>query len=184
MLIAGAGLVGCELANDLALAGHPVTLLDLNPLPLAALLDPEQSRELLHAWRDLPLHFAGGLRIEGVTTEGGVRQLRCENGRIFQAEHVIAATGLQTPSRLAASAGLAWNNGIAVDAQTLATSVPHIHALGDCISIGGDAHRFIEPIVRQARRIAATLTGDIAPPYVAARPVVRVKTGSKGFVIH
>jgi len=32
---------------------------------------------------------------------------------------VIAATGLQTPGRLAQGAGLDWQNGIAVDLQTL-----------------------------------------------------------------
>ena len=59
---------------------------------------------------------------------------------------LLAATGLATPNRLATSAGLAWNNGIAVDGTTLATSHPRIHALGDCITIAGQASRYIEPI--------------------------------------
>jgi len=72
---------------------------------------------------------------------------------------VIAATGLQTPSRLAQSASLAWQNGIAVDPQTLRTSSPAIHAMGDCITINGQASRFIEPIARQAKTIAADICG-------------------------
>ena len=170
VLIAGAGLVGCELANDLALAGYPVTLLDLCERPLSSLLTEAQSNELLAAWRDLPLTFVGGVDITGV-------------GRQFEAEHVIAAVGLRTPSRLAQSAGLSWNNGIAVDPVTLHTDVATIHALGDCISIGGEALRFIEPIARQARQIAATIRGETSEPYVRAAPPVRVKTGSKGFTV-
>ncbi len=181
VLIAGAGLVGCELANDLALAGHPVTLLDLNALPLGSLLSAAASHELLEAWRELPLRFVGGVQIAHVGKRGAVCSVHTEDGRRFDAEHVIAATGLQTAGRLAQSAGLEWNNGIAVDAVTLRTNVPNIHALGDCISINGQALRFIEPIGRQAKLIASHVTGGASPPYVSRRPPVRVKTGSRGF---
>lgn len=99
---------------------------------------------------------------------------------------MVAATGLATPNRLAHSAGLAWNHGIAVDGHTLATSHPHIHALGDCITVDGQASRYIEPIGRQALTIAAKLTArragagtDACPlPYEAKAAVVRVKTTS------
>ena len=183
VLIAGAGLVGCELANDLALAGHAVTLLDVNVLPLGNLLGEAASHELLDAWRGLPLRFVGGVQIASVGKTGSVCSVHTEDGQRFDAEHVIAATGLQTPGRLAQSAGLAWNNGIAVDAVTLRTNVPNIHALGDCISIDGQALRFIEPIGRQAKLIASHLTGGASMPYVSRRSPVRVKTGSKGFTV-
>jgi rubredoxin---NAD+ reductase len=183
VLIAGAGLVGCELANDLALAGHPVTLLDTNALPLGSLLGEAASLELRDAWRGLPLRFVGGVKIASVSKTGGVCRVHSEDGQSFDAEHVIAATGLQTPRRLAQSAGLDWSNGIAVDALTLRTNVPNIHALGDCISIDGQALRFIEPIGRQASLIASHVTGGASPPYVSRRPPVRVKTGSRGFTV-
>ena len=38
--IVGAGMVGCELAEDLTRAGHRVTLLDRQPLPLTGLIPP------------------------------------------------------------------------------------------------------------------------------------------------
>ena len=152
IVIVGAGLVGSELANDLAIAGHHVALLDVEVRPIAALLDPDRSASLLDAWRDLPLRFEGGVRVHSVTRTSPTRiAVLADDGRRFDAAHVIAATGLATSSRLADSAGLDWNNGIAVDPDTLATSVANIHALGDCISVGGQAHRYIEPIGRQAR---------------------------------
>ena len=183
VLIAGAGLVGCELANDLALAGHPVTLLDVNALPLGSLLNADASGELLAAWRGLPLCFVGGVRITGVSTRGATRTVHTDAGRDFNAEHVIAATGLETPGRLARSAGLAWHNGIAVDAQTLRTNVAYIHALGDCISIDGQPMRFIEPISRQARQIAAALTGQATAIYDRRVPTIRIKTGSRPITV-
>lgn len=183
VLIAGAGLVGCELANDLALAGHPVTLLDINERPLAQLLCEDTARELLVAWQGLPLEFIGGVHITGVSDQDGVRTVHANDGRRFDAEHLIAATGLQTPHRLAQSAGLSWNNGIAVDPLTLRTNVPTIHALGDCISIDGQALRYIEPIARQARQIAATIRGEELAPYDRTAPPIRIKTGSRGFTV-
>ena len=88
------------------------------------------------------------------------------------------AAGLQTPGQLAASAGLAFNNGIAVDAKTLATSVAGIHALGDCISIDGEVSRYIEPIGRQARLLADRITGAVTTPYARSRVRLRIKTSS------
>ena len=183
IVIVGAGLVGSELANDLAIAGYRVTLLDMHVRPLHEVLDARQSQQLLSSWEKLPLQFVGGVRVAHVKAIGAVRQVLTEDGQIFVAEHVISATGLQTPSQLARTAGLAWNDGIAVDARTLRTSVPNIHALGDCISIDGTSHRFIEPIGRQARVIAANLVGKTCAHYESRRPVVRVKTGSLGFTV-
>ena len=184
VLIIGAGLVSCEFANDLALSGYPVTLLDLNPLPLSALLPEAESRQLLAAWEGISLRFIGGVRISRVSRSGSVSTVQTEDGTCFDSEHIVSATGLETPNRLAQSAGLDWNNGVAVDAMTLRTNVANIHALGDCISVDGVAHRFIEPIGRQAELIADHLTGR-APtrPYLCARPTIRVKTGSMRFTL-
>lgn len=114
------------------------------------------------------------------------------------ADQVIAATGLVTPTRLARSAGLDWHNGIAVDAQTMQTSVPHIYALGDCISVNGQSSRFIEPILRQAQTLTAALVcacqreanlpdsaeQPCAQPYTVREAVVRVKTTSLPLSLH
>ena len=61
--------------------------------------------------------------------------------------------------------------------------VPRPLQFGDCISIDGQALRFIEPIGRQAKLIACHVTGGASLPYVSRRPPVRVKTGSKGFTV-
>ena len=66
---------------------------------------------------------------------------------------------------------------------TLATSVPGIHALGDCISIDGQVSRYIEPIARQAQTLAATILGQPALPYEAKRMPLRVKTTSLPFTV-
>ena len=71
-----------------------------------------------------------------------------------------------------------------MDPVTLRTSEAHIHAMGDCITINGQASRFIEPITRQARTIAADITGAIPLPYEVRAAVVRVKTTSMPLTLH
>ena len=179
VLIVGAGLVGSELANDLALGGHRITLLDVQDQPLARWPAATAGAPLRAAWADLPIRFVGGVQVAQVERidDSGYR-ITTACGKVFHADQVVAATGLATPHRLARSAGLNWQQGIAVQAATLRTSDPHIHALGDCITVDGQASRFIEPITRQARAIAADLCGCAPAPYVPRHAPVRVKTTS------
>lgn len=184
--IVGAGLIGSELANDLALVGCRITLLDPQPEPLARWHEQAAGSTALAAWKDLPIRFVGGVSVERMDSEGAQKRLQLSNGEALLADQVIAATGLVTPNRLCTSAGLAWNHGIAVDPVTLATSHPRIHALGDCITINGQASRYIEPIGRQAATIAAKIAArrqgagldDCPVPYELKPAIVRVKTTS------
>ena len=186
--VVGAGLIGCELANDLALAGHSVTLLDVAARPLAAALQEEQSAQLLQAWSSIPLTFMGGVHVSSVTLAAthepfGKKHIATSNGQTLTVDQLIVAAGLQTPNQLALSAGLAWNNGIDVHAETLATSVAGIYALGDCIAINGQVSRYIEPIGRQAKTIAASILGRERLPYVTGRALLRIKTSSLPFTV-
>jgi rubredoxin-NAD+ reductase len=182
--IVGAGLIGSELANDLALGGHRITLLDVQTAPLARWPAETAGAPLLDAWKDLSIRFVGGVQVAALEQIAGRYRLTTTCGQRFAADQVIAAAGLQTPPRLAQSAALAWNNGIAVDATTLRTSDERIHAMGDCIAIDGQPSRFIEPIARQARAIAAHVCGATPAPYEPRAAVVRVKTTSRPLTLH
>lgn len=180
--ILGAGLIGSELANDLALAGHRITLLETQTQPLPAWSAHNAGAQLLQAWQALPIRFVGGIQLAQVQTlpssTGPRYRIHSQCGQSWEVDALIAATGLQTPSRLARSAALAWHDGIAVAAQTLQTSQPQIYALGDCISVDGRSSRFIEPIARQAQTLAAALCACTPVPYEVRPALVRVKTSS------
>lgn len=192
LAIVGAGLVGCELANDLALAGHHITLLDVQPRPLAAVLPPEASQRLLAAWAGLPIHFDGSVQVASVDrlTDGATPlRVHLNDGRSIDVDQVIAATGLRASNQLALTAGLHYDEsagGISVDELTGATSQPRIHALGDCVVVNGRASRYIEPITRQAQGIALAILSDASAPAAAtspalpapAAPTLRVKTSA------
>ena len=186
LAIVGAGLVGCELANDLALAGHQIHLLDVQAQPLAAQLPPAAGQRLLAAWAGLPIQFIGGARVTGMAAADGHgprwQLTLAGQAEPLRVDQVLCATGLRTPGRLAASAGLAFDSaagGISVDGRSGATSKPGIYALGDCAVVDGRASRYIEPIARQAAAIAAHILGQPLPDGAAPPPpLLRVKTSA------
>ena len=185
VLIVGAGLVGSELANDLAFEGHGITLLDVQARPLAAQVPPLASQRLLESWQGLPLRFVGNVQMAQVVRCEGMVCVTTMCGQSFEADQVIAATGLVPASRLAQRAGLAVDGGgITVGTATLRSSDPHIHALGDCASVEGRAQRYIEPITRQAQAVASAVLGDGSVHFARQVMPLRVKTGSMPFTLH
>lgn len=183
--IIGAGMIGCELSDDLARAGHAVTLLNVMPLPLSGLLPDPAAERLLAGFASLGIAYRGSVDITSLARrpDGGVT-VAVANGPDVGVDLVIAATGLATETRLVRSAGLAFDRGIAVDPATLRTSADHVYALGDCVSFDGLPCRFIEPIPKQADALAHAILGRPHDGYAHTAPVIRLKTPSTPIVLH
>ena len=177
--ILGAGLIGCEFADDLAGGGHAVTLIDPNPLPLAALAAPALSEGLQAALtaRGIGLHL--GTTASRVERSGNGLNVSLANGDSVQTDIVLSAVGLRPSTTLAAASGLKVNRGIVVDAYGQ-TSAPDIYALGDCAeytdTVGATRIMpYIAPLMNAARAIARTLTGTPTAIDQKPSPVI-VKT--------
>ncbi len=182
--IVGAGMIGCELAEDFARAGHAVTLLDIQAEPLGGLLPGAAASRLAVGLSDLGVRFLGKTAVAATRRMAEAIMIDTSDGGAIEADLVVAATGLVTDTRLARSAGLVFDRGIAVDAATLETSAPGIFALGDCISIDGQPCRFIEPIAIQADAIARAIVTGAHGGYHHQPPVIRLKTKSTPIVLH
>ncbi|GAB1260610.1 FAD-dependent oxidoreductase [Aurantivibrio plasticivorans] len=183
--IVGAGMVGCELAEDLTRSGHSVTLIDLAEQPLAALLPSEAAERLQQHFSAIGVTFIPGCAVQKVSLlDSGQRRCALSNESQIDVDHVVVATGLKTDARIAEAAGLDFECGIAVDPDCLQTSVDDIYALGDCISINGNPCRFIEPLAHQADTIAASITQIKPASYSHQSPVIRLKTPSLPIVMH
>nr|WP_299202711.1 FAD-dependent oxidoreductase [uncultured Amphritea sp.] len=183
--IVGAGMIGCEIAEDFVRAGHQVTLLDRNTSPLAGLLPLQASKRLADSLSGLGVTYIGNDEISGITAlDNDQKQIQFKSGTTLEFDQVLAATGLITDDRIARHAGLDFDRGITVDADTLQTSQADIYALGDCINIEGTPCRFIEPIKHQAKTIAHAVLDLEACVYQHSAPVVRLKTRSLPVVMN
>ena len=100
--------------------------------------------------------------------------LTLRDGSTLQADLFVSAVGLKPRTELAAMAGAALGRGVPVS-RLLATSVPHVHALGDCAEVEGQWLPYVMPLMQQARALAATLAGKPTPVAYPVMPVV-VKT--------
>ena len=176
--IVGAGLIGCELANDLALAGYQIALLDAAQRPLAHLIPEAASEALMQSWGALKIQFYGEQKIVQMTHQDGQKILSMQSGLALKIDEIVLCMGLQPDSALAKSAGIEWNQGISVDPKTLKTNIENIFALGDCISVEGKVSRYIEPIMRQAQVIASQIAGDQSILFSASSLPIRIKTSS------
>ncbi|MGE6180016.1 NADH:flavorubredoxin reductase NorW [Aeromonas salmonicida] len=179
IMVLGAGLIGCELAMDMASDGREVTLVDLADSPLSALLPAVLSQPLQQALRSqgVKLQLGQGIAELGLLDpdrpKGGWR-VTLSNGRVSEQDLVIAAIGLKPNLVLAQAAGLAVERGILVD-DSLQTSAPHIFALGDCAQWRGQLLPFLQPIVLGANALARTLLGT-PTPLTLPPMLVKVKT--------
>lgn len=179
IMVLGAGLIGCELAMDMASYGREVTLVDLADSPLSALLPAVLSQPLQQALRSQGVKLQLGQGIAELSLldpdrpQGGWR-VTLSNGRTSEQDLVIAAIGLRPNLVLAQAAGLAVERGILVD-DSLQTSAPHIFALGDCAQWRGQLRPFLQPIVLGANALARTLLGT-PTPLTLPPMLVKVKT--------
>jgi len=156
--IVGAGMVGCEIAEDLSRMGHEVYLLSRNRFPLESLLPEIAGARLKSAQTDLGIKFISSKTIEQVVENSdSSKSILFSEQDTKQFDEIIATTGVSTDSRIANRAQLEFENGILVDPDTMQTSQQHIYAVGDCASFSGQCYRYIGLIDQQVSVVADTL---------------------------
>ena len=170
VLLIGAGLIGCEFANDLTAAGQTVSVVDPAPWPLGRLLPRELGEEVRTALAGAGVTFHLGRSV--VRLEPGRAIL--DDGAVVEFDKALSAIGLLPRTALAVAAGLQVDKGVVVDAW-LRTSDPAIYAIGDCAQTSAGPLPFVAPLMAEAKVLAATLAGTETRLALPALPVV-VKT--------
>lgn len=189
--IVGAGLVGCELANDLISQADngslSVTLIEPAGRCLATLLPEACFRALGFGLSQAGVQFlyqsVKAIRsVDSDKRQSNKLQLECDHGEKHEFDVVISAIGIEPNTSLAAQAGLAVNQGIVVN-QSLQTSDPSIYALGDCAEVNGYLLYYVLPLMASVRAVAKSwIEKTSVAVHYDAMPVV-VKTPACPLVI-
>jgi 3-phenylpropionate/trans-cinnamate dioxygenase ferredoxin reductase subunit len=169
-LIVGGGYIGLEAAAVLAGAGLDVTLIEAAPRILARVAAPATADFFRDLHRGHGVEIREGVTLARLTGDGGrVTGADCADGTRIEADLVLVGIGIAPDTALAAAAGLAIDNGIAVDGLGR-TSDPAIFAAGDCASFphGGVRIRLesVPNAIEQAEAVAAVMLGG-TEPYLA-----------------
>ncbi|ENU26157.1 rubredoxin reductase RubB [Acinetobacter modestus] len=176
VVILGAGLIGCEFANDLLHSNYDVTVIDLAPQPLGRLLPNHVAEAFKTNLEQAGIKFALSTTVEKVTkiNDGEDYEVTLATGQTLIADIVLSAIGLQPNISLAKAADIQTSRGIITN-TLLETNQADIYAVGDCAEVNGTLLPYVMPIMQQARALAKTLSGQSTAVHYPAMPVA-VKT--------
>ena len=172
--IIGAGLIGCEFANDLVATGYQVNVIDISAQPLGRLLPPAGGAFIQQKLEAAGVVFHLNTATQAVDQVQERLRLTLTNGESIESDLVLSSVGLRPRIQLAEAAGIQVNRGIVVN-RLLQTQFANIYALGDCAEIESKVLPFVMPITHAARALAATLAGNPTSVHYPAMPVM-VKT--------
>jgi 3-phenylpropionate/trans-cinnamate dioxygenase ferredoxin reductase subunit len=132
--IMGAGWIGLEVAAAARVHGNDVTVIAPGAVPLASAVGPEVGAVFaaLHADHGVALRM--GATVAAVRGADRVEGVVLGSGEQLDADLVVVGIGAVPNVELAASAGLAIDDGIMTDAG-FRTSAPDVFAAGDVANV-------------------------------------------------
>lgn len=131
--ILGGGFIGLELAASARKLGASVTLIEGLPRILSRGVPAEIAAIVASRHAEEGVEVLCAAKVAGIEERPGEVRLTLEDGRVVAASLLVVGIGAVPNTELAGMAGLAVDNGIAVDGL-LRTSDPDILAAGDCTS--------------------------------------------------
>jgi NAD(P)H-nitrite reductase large subunit len=171
--IIGGGLIGCEVASDLAVSGDQVTLFHAMDRLMERQLAVEDSALLLDVLQNSGVKVLLNQNVQGFAKQDGKVAVQTDTAAAFDA--LIVACGFKPRTELAEQAGLETDRGIKVD-QFMQTSDAAIHALGDVAELpNGKLYAFILPIRSQAHWLASFIAGQEQQPWTPPAFTTRAK---------
>ncbi|GGU57761.1 nitrite reductase [Streptomyces albospinus] len=177
-VVIGGGLLGVSAARALAARGAQVVLAHQGEHLMEHQLDPGAAELLRDHLTALGIEVHTECRVRGIETavpdaaRPGTRRVRAvelADGFRLDAELVVLACGVRPRTGLAVAAGLDVGLGIRVD-DSLRTSDPRIHAVGDCAEHRGTVYGLAGAAQEQADALARVLAAPGAPAPAGTAP--------------
>jgi 3-phenylpropionate/trans-cinnamate dioxygenase ferredoxin reductase component len=131
--VIGGGFIGLEIAASAIQRGCRVTVVEVAPRLLArgVPLEIAERVQKRHEREGVTIHLSAG--VDRIEANGNTFRVSLTNGETVGCDAVIAGVGATPETTIAADAGLAIDNGIAVD-DMFRTSDADVFAAGDCCS--------------------------------------------------
>jgi rubredoxin---NAD+ reductase len=174
VLIMGAGLIGCEYANDLLNGGYEVEIVDPSSAVLGQLIPAETGRCVAQGLSDAGAKIHLGSYVSSISESNDELSVTLNTGEVCLVDVVISAIGLRPNVAIAQDAGLEIGLGIKCD-RFLTSSHQDIYAIGDCAEIDGHVLLYVLPLMSGARALAQTLNDNPTPVHYGVMPVA-IKT--------
>lgn len=170
-VVIGGGLLGLEAAKGLQEQGMDVTVVHLAKWLMETQLDEKAGKLLQAELEDQGLKFLMEHSTQEILGDQRVTGMRFSNDTEIETDLIVMSIGIRPAVELAREIGLEVNRGIVVD-DYMATSLPDIYGVGECVEHNGTCYGLVAPLFEQGKILADILTDQ---------PEVKPYQGSKTF---
>lgn len=133
-VVAGGGFIGLEVAENLAVQGVKVSVIDFAPHILPNFLDPEMSEFVENKMAEEGIMPMTGISLEGVIGTEKVEKVQTSK-RTMKADALILAIGIRPNTAFLEGSGIEMFKGTILTDKYLKTNVEDIYAAGDCAMV-------------------------------------------------
>lgn len=165
VVIIGGGYIGLETAASLRKLGLEVRVLEAAKRLLQRVTAPAVASFYARIHREAGVQIHTDTTVVAFEGDDRVRHVLCSDGQSFAADMVIIGVGVRPNTALAATAGLAVEDGVVVD-EYCQTSDPNIVAAGDCAKQWNPRYgkslrlESVPNAMEQAKAAAASICGN------------------------
>ena len=167
-VVAGAGFIGLEIAENLLSQGLDVTVVDFADQIMPNAFDPEMADFARRKLKDAGIRVITGQRIQSVTGVDKATGIVTDGGAIA-ADVVVLAIGVRPATDFLKDTGIELFKGTVVVDKEMRTNLPDIYAAGDCAMVynrltGKPQWSAMGSTANiTARALAKTITGSDTP---------------------
>lgn len=129
-VIIGGGLIGLKAAEGLNSLGGEVTVVELAPRILPAILDEGAALIVQRHLENQGIKFELNTSVEEITGSHKVQGVALKNGRTYPADLVVIAVGVRPNIEIVSNGDFKINKGLIID-DKCQTNVPNVYAAGD-----------------------------------------------------
>lgn len=174
-VVIGGGLLGLEAAKGLQDQGMDVTVVHLAKWLMETQLD-EKAGKLLQADLEAQgLNFLMEHATSEILGEERVTGLRFKDGSEIATDLVVMSIGIRPAVELAREIGVEVNRGIVVN-DMMATNLPDVYAVGECVEHQGVVYGLVAPLFEQGKVLADLLTEQAEiKPYQGSKTFTSLK---------
>lgn len=133
-VVVGGGFIGLEVAENLALKGVKVSVIDFAKTILPGFLDGELAAYAENVMLDNGINVAAGVALDEIIGEGHVEKVKTSK-RAMKADACILAMGIRPNTGYLENTGIEMFKGTVLVDEHMRTNDPDIYAVGDCAMV-------------------------------------------------
>ena len=167
-VIAGAGFIGLEVAENLKRIGLSVTVIDMADNIMPSAMDEEMARWAKRKMEEAGIRIQTGVRAEAILGADKVSALKTDKLEI-KADMVILALGVRPSTKFLENTGLEMEKGAILVDEHMRTNIPDVYAAGDCALV---THRITGKRLYSAMGSTANISARVLAKNVVGKDSV------------